>query len=259
MSKMQIHLLGRANVVQGSGLLPFAPDKRYQLLSYLAYQADWVGREQLSYLFWSESSSEQARTNLRQLLKRVRDLKWTSGVEAKGDYLRWSVTSDVAAFKESISRSQWAKALEYYAGPLLEGLEGDESPEFLNWLELERDRLFEQWRVAMRRQAEALEREGSWLEAANLLERLLASDDLDEEVLKAYMNIAGREPALKAYQDFAQRLGTELSLTPTSELEQLAKAIREKDVSVLQLRLHFESSLPRMTRVRYYQLSAAPL
>lgn len=231
MSTLRVRLLGAATATTDVASYPFTPDKRYQLLSYLAYQNDWVGREQLLYLFWSDSSSELARNNLRQLLKRVRDLEWVTGLETNGQHLRWRVTSDVMAFKEALSKTQWAEALGHYGGPLLEGLTGDESPEFLNWLELERERIHDSWRMAVHRRAEELEREGWYLEAANLLESLLEGDDLDEEALKVYMKVmvraGGREGALKAYQDFATRLQEEMDLTPTSELEGLAKAIRE--------------------------------
>jgi hypothetical protein len=38
----------------GQTKVDLAPDKRYRLLAYLAYAADWVGRDRLAYLFWPE-------------------------------------------------------------------------------------------------------------------------------------------------------------------------------------------------------------
>jgi predicted ATPase/DNA-binding SARP family transcriptional activator len=235
MTRVQVHLLGRAKVRFDTSEAQFLPDKRFHLLTYLAYQEDWVGREQLLYLFWSESVGESARNNLRQLLRRVRDLEFAS-LEMKGQYLRWPVTSDVAAFKGAVSKTRWAEALGHYTGPLLEDFIAEESPEFSTWLDLERERLREQWRLAVQRRAEELETQGWYLEAAGLLKTLVDGDDLDEQALKAYMKMTvqagGREQALEAYQDFATRLREELDLSPTTDLEQLAKAIRAGDLPV---------------------------
>lgn len=225
-----VHLLGSARLVQSSTSVQFLADKRYQLLAYLAYQKDWVSREQLLYLFWSDGSGEHARNNLRQLLKRVRELDCASGIEANGQHLRWSVDSDAGSFKQAVSEADWVAALAHYGGLFLESFIGYESAEYLNWLEPERERLHDQWCQAVQRRAEHLTREGNHLGAVELLRPLIEGNDLDENALKAFMqaavNAGGRELALKAYQDFANRLQAELNLTPTTELEQLAHSVR---------------------------------
>ncbi len=229
MVALHLKLLGQTQVFLDAATLPFLFDKRYQLLAYLAYRGDWVNREHLLLLFWPDSAAEQARNTLRQLLKRVRDLPWAAGVEIKGQLLRWQVPTDVTIFKGAAREERWSEALEHYGGPLLENMTGDESAEFSNWLFFERERLHEGWRFAVQGRAEALTRAGWYLEAANLLKRPVDTDGLDEDALKAYMEAVlragGREPALKAYRAFTQRLQSELSLTPTTALSQLAQAI----------------------------------
>ncbi|WP_299430537.1 hypothetical protein, partial [uncultured Meiothermus sp.] len=76
MPQNSVRLMGRPQVVLGSETLLFLQDKRYLLLAYLAHSGDWISREHLAYLFWSESETTTARKNLRHLLARVRALEW---------------------------------------------------------------------------------------------------------------------------------------------------------------------------------------
>jgi predicted ATPase/DNA-binding SARP family transcriptional activator len=231
MALAYLQLLGEAQAKVGSRSLPFLADQRYQLLAYLAYHGDWVGRERLVYLFWPDSPSGAAHRNLRRLLSRVQDLKWLEGLEVDARRLRWPIATDVAAFNRAYEAARWEEALSLYRGPLLQGLDTGKATEFTSWLEREREHLHRGWRIALLKRAEALEDMGLHLEAAVLLKALLEGDELDEEALKLYMTAAhhagGREQALRAYRDFAERLRQELDLAPTSELEALAQAIKD--------------------------------
>ena len=62
----RVQLLGRAAVVI-NGRLELPARKTTALLAYLAYQADWVNRSELLYLFWADSEERKAQGNLRQL------------------------------------------------------------------------------------------------------------------------------------------------------------------------------------------------
>jgi DNA-binding SARP family transcriptional activator len=67
--------MGKPQAALGSEVLLFLQDKRYLLLAYLAYSGDWVSREHLACLFWSETDSTSARKNLRHLLSQMRALE----------------------------------------------------------------------------------------------------------------------------------------------------------------------------------------
>jgi hypothetical protein len=45
MPRASVQLLGRPKVLVGEDWLEFLPDQRYGLLTYLAYQGNWVSRE----------------------------------------------------------------------------------------------------------------------------------------------------------------------------------------------------------------------
>ena len=69
---VRVQLLGASRAALGGEEVAFAPDMRFRSLAYLAYRGDWVGREELAYLFWADTAPGTARHNLRQLLKRLR-------------------------------------------------------------------------------------------------------------------------------------------------------------------------------------------
>lgn len=202
---------------------------RFYLLAYLLCQDEWVGRERLSYLFWPDSPTPTARHNLRQLLRRVRALPWLVGMEGDERRLRWRVESDVAAFKRALLDSAWDRAMVLYGGPLMEGLSGDNVPEFGRWLEFERAQLRDRWRELLLDQAARLTHHKQHRRAVKVLANLLHQDEFDEEALRAYMTAsvhAGRQRhALEAYQGFARRLQDELGLVPTTDTQRLAQLI----------------------------------
>lgn len=121
MPHKSVHLMGRPQAALGSEVLLFLQDKRYLLLAYLAHSGDWVSREHLAYLFWSESGSTSARKNLRHLLSRVRALEWQPEVETRQEYLRWQIETDVAVFNRACAQSDWATAVQAFGGELLRG------------------------------------------------------------------------------------------------------------------------------------------
>jgi DNA-binding SARP family transcriptional activator len=100
-----VQLLGVAKVNLESQEVIFLSDKRFLLLAYLAFKADWVSREALSILFFEDSDSASARKNLRHLLSRVRALDFVV-LESSGEQVRWLVRSDTTEFQLLIS-SKW--------------------------------------------------------------------------------------------------------------------------------------------------------
>ncbi len=232
MPHKSVHLMGRPQAALGSEVLLFLQDKRYLLLAYLAHSGDWVSREHLAYLFWSESGSTSARKNLRHLLSRVRALEWQPEVETRQEYLRWQIETDVAVFNRACAQSDWATAVQAFGGELLRGFSAEDAPEFTAWLETEREYLTQRWRAAVFQQSSALEQGGKASQSLQLLQTLLESNPLDEEALERYMMTAAHmgeaRIALRAYERFSDLLRQELGLPPTLGLEHLAESIRPK-------------------------------
>jgi predicted ATPase/DNA-binding SARP family transcriptional activator len=221
-----IQLLGSVRAKIGSEGTDFLPDKRFQLLAYLAYRSDWVSRDQIADLFWSDSAPDMARNNLRQLLARIKTLEWTTDLQAERHRLCWLVQTDVAAFINATAHKNWGEAVKLYSGSLLLGLEGDEVGEFGAWLELERGHLRSLWLEASYHHVLELEQSEQFGATFDLLERLLDDDGLSEEVLARLLRLAealGRhDRALERYAVFERQLLEELNLEPRPETQALA-------------------------------------
>ncbi|HEX7040268.1 MAG TPA: tetratricopeptide repeat protein [Trueperaceae bacterium] len=213
-------LLGAPRVWHAGEWRDLPLDKRLGLLTYLACAESWVSRERLSYLFWPDVPTAQARINLRQLLARARTLPLGDALEGDETRLRWRVESDVGAFRRALAAEDWRDAAYAYAGDLAEGLEVDDASEFSSWLELERSQLRESYRRAALRHAEAAVAAGRPEEAEATYERLLAQDPLDEAVVRSSMRLHVRfgdpDEARRLYRRFAARLAEEVGLEPAA-------------------------------------------
>ncbi|NOK78979.1 MAG: hypothetical protein GFH24_608416n23 [Chloroflexi bacterium AL-N5] len=204
------------------------PSRPAALLVYLAHRQVWVSRDELALLFYPEATEQQAATNLRQLIKRSKDLVRAGSVEVEADCLRFSIDTDVQHFRQAIGRADWAKALALYDS-FLPGFEQD-IPSFDTWLELERTALEQVCDDALRRYLEVLEASCSYDEAALLLNRSWQKDSLREDLAQQLMRFlyqsGKREEALKVFSVLETQLMQELALTPLEETFRLVETIR---------------------------------
>jgi predicted ATPase/DNA-binding SARP family transcriptional activator len=232
---IQVQLLGSCKAVTSLGERVFINDKRHQLLAYLAWTNDWVSRDALADLFWSEGTA-LAKQNLRGLLQRVQTLGWPEGLEIERTRLRWKVETDVRGFQKALEGNEPDTALSLYKGAFLKGLESYEANEFVTWLEVERELLHGQWRGLVLKKARTLQTRQGVDQEVNLLQRLLATDEFDEEALFALMQVlhanGASKEAVKSYQTFAERLERDMGLTPSSATQQFAKTL--EGLAVLQ-------------------------
>ncbi|MFO7543871.1 MAG: BTAD domain-containing putative transcriptional regulator, partial [Trueperaceae bacterium] len=225
----QVRLLGPMQVrVDGDWVRP-PPQKTVCLLGYLAFAGDWVLRERLAVLFWPEADSAAARRNLRQLLQRARRTGLADELEVESTRVRWSVTSDVEAFRRAYAGGDWIAAAGLYQGAALDGLPPPDCGGFEDWIALEREALRDAWRDAAYRSAQAWVDRGEAGRAVDTLQRLLDDDPLAEDVMQAYLRCAGaagrRVTALRVFARFARRLQDELGLEPLPETLALADAL----------------------------------
>jgi DNA-binding SARP family transcriptional activator len=76
-------LLGSPSLQFENTRVTFIADMRYQLLVYLAVTGEWINRDKLANLFWSDTT-EAARQNLRKLLQRIQKFSWWQGLRLSG-------------------------------------------------------------------------------------------------------------------------------------------------------------------------------
>jgi tetratricopeptide (TPR) repeat protein/DNA-binding SARP family transcriptional activator len=226
-----IQLLGRARANFGSETLEFLPNKRFQLLAYLAYQGEWVSRDKLVFLFWPDEANHLARQNLRQLLKHIRNFPWLTGLESDDHRVRWLVNTDVAAFKKALEKGHLERAMNLYGGALCTDLENGDSNEFASWLELERQTLHKLWTEAALQLAEGFETHENFSQAARVFETLHQAEPLAETTFRRYLqNLAlsnQEDRAREVFESHEKILKQEFNSEPEKETLELIRAIRQ--------------------------------
>lgn len=225
-----VQLLGQPGVRVGGKLIDFLPNKRFQLLAYLAYQGDWVSRDKLAFLFWPDETDHIARHNLRQLLKHVREFPWLTRLETNNYQLHWPIATDLQAFREALSQRHWGEAFSLYKGELLENFRPRGMNEFNSWLESERRSLSSVWCETGLKLAVQLGDSGRYAQTSEVLKRLHHVDPLDEEVVQRYLkslSLSGqRSEALEVYNTFKRNLKSEIDDEPGQVTLQLIEHIR---------------------------------
>ncbi|HEY7487306.1 MAG TPA: winged helix-turn-helix domain-containing protein [Streptosporangiaceae bacterium] len=129
MGGLRIRLFGEVELSFAGDRLPELGSVRAEsLLAYLVvHRRAAVPRQRLADLLWPESSEQQERTNLRQLLHRLRQALPDADrfLEVTSRALRWRGAADcwvdVVAFEESLADGDQSAAVEAYGGDLLEG------------------------------------------------------------------------------------------------------------------------------------------
>ncbi|GGJ35992.1 AfsR/SARP family transcriptional regulator [Deinococcus roseus] len=225
----QVHLLGTPALKKTRHTRLLMPEKALWLLTYLACQNRWVSREEMAALLWPDSDSSAARHSLRQLLQRLRSLRWTHTLETEPTCLRWWEGSDLHEFRRCAASGLWAEALHHHQGELLQGFYPAELEEFCAWLELERRQLHTQWMQVCKAQAQRLTQQNQPEAALQVLEHVLHKDPLAEHALQGYLRLArhreDRDRAGRFYQQFKQALQQEVGLEPSLETRQLYQGL----------------------------------
>lgn len=227
---LQVRLLGASDLRQRNEVLKGLDQPRLrELLAYLlVHRAAPVSRQQLAFLFWPDSTEEQARTNLRNLWHRLRRTLPDAECFLISDELtmQWRTDApcslDVAEFEASLAQARQAagadaeaqhleQAVARYGGELLPGCYSD-------WLLAERDRLAQAYGAALERLAALYETQRDYPRAIGHAQALLRHDPLHEPAYAQLMRLHAlnddRAAALHTYHTCATVLRRELDVAP---------------------------------------------
>lgn len=238
---VHLHLLGSLELRTADGreihsLL--SQPRRAALLAYLAAARPrgFHRRDTLFALFWPESDTGRARNALNQAIHRLRQALHEGVLVSRGDeeigLNAEALWCDVVALEEALDRGDHEVALELYRGDLLPGFFVADAPELEAWLERERVHLRARAHQGALALAARHEARGEFREAARWIGRALDLVPDDEATLRRLLRALDRVPeraaALRAYDDFAQRLGREYGLTPAPETRALIEEVRSR-------------------------------
>ena len=227
---MRIRLLGKLGVFDKGKWLEPRPSKPLCLLLYAAYYGDWLDREKLGYLFWPDVTEKTSQQNVRSLIHRSKEYSFAADLEIEKTRLRWQPETDLSAFREACDSQDWGTAVRLYDRGLLWQFTPKHGAGFDAWLEHERSEVRRLWHKAVHAHVKQLEANENYEDALGLLEKLLASDPLSEDILQRYLRysylLGKREEALKAFETFKVLLEHELGLTPLEDTVELVTTIQ---------------------------------
>lgn len=241
---LEIRLLGQYSVLLDGRPLVIASRPARLLLAYILLNQTPHPREHLAELLWPDSTSENARSNLRHALWRLR----TDLAECGCDSALLVITEqeigldatcplwlDVAVLESPIAGSTPVDVIEnqlcVYQGELLPGY-------YDSWILLERERLKAILALQMDTLLERLVRAEHWPAVIAWSERWIALDELPEAAYRYLMLAHGKLGdaglAAQAYRRCQHVLAEEFDVVPSDATRSLAADLQRKAAVVAQ-------------------------
>ena len=240
MTLLELNLIGVPEVVLDGRPVIFARRGSIALLAYLALSQRAYPRETLATLLAGDSSEDQARKYLSNVLVDLR--------QHLGDYV--NATRQTVAFDRTLParvdvdvfRSQvefaladdaatdFEDAIRLYRGEFLAGLSLGGAPDFDVWLFAQREELRGQYMQALRAEVSASLRRGAWGSGISPARRLIAEEPWLEEAHRQLMQMLAhsgqRQAAIAQYHTCRRVLREELGVEPMPETTALFKRMR---------------------------------
>jgi non-specific serine/threonine protein kinase len=233
---LEVTLLGQFEVLHDGKRLTIPTRNAQSLFAYLILNAGTAHRrERLAGLLWPDSTEENARSNLRHELWRLRKALKTAGgsyfliddltiaFNPQSEYSLDAQKLESVPLEGSTAADELMAALSAYRGELLPGF-------YDEWVFVERERLHGLFEARMSRLLEILLAEGRWAEVLDWGMRWIALGQWPEPAYRALMTAyASRGDVSKAmaiYERFAQGLQKDLGLKPSEQTQALYKRLK---------------------------------
>ena len=100
-------------------------------------------RDQLMTLLWPNADAERGRRLLSDSIYRINQALGGDTVTGTADEIRLNrhrLSTDIADFEAAVDERDWPRVVDLYDGPFLESFYLPSSPEFDQWMEIERFR-----------------------------------------------------------------------------------------------------------------------
>lgn len=234
---LEIQLLGGFRLIRaGCELKAIQSERLALLLGYLFLHLEAPpSRKQLAYIFWPDTTEEQARANLRNLIHQLKRMypEIETFVDFEGQSIRWrdesALTVDALQFTSALTRAKNQKddasclrelqeAVSLYRGQLMPGFYED-------WILLQREELHSAFLNALTRLAKLLEDHRQYTEAIEAINRLIRNDPLNEAAYQQAMRLHAlnrdRAGALQVFHHCSTILMRELGEEPSAETKSL--------------------------------------
>ncbi len=236
-----LHLvtLGGLGLVDDAGADCAIPKRRLALLALLASAGSrGLTRDKIVAYLWPESSSDDARHSLEQLLYSLRR-QLGAQVLAGTDPLRLNgnvISADIAVFDAALACDADAEAVAAYRGPFLDGFYLRDADEFGRWVEEERSRRAAAYGAALERVAEHAARSGDGHGVVAAWRGLVALDRLSARhalgLIRALAAAGDRPGALRTAAAYEALVQEELGIPLEPSIATFVRSLRNGNAGV---------------------------
>jgi DNA-binding SARP family transcriptional activator len=233
-----LRTLGSVFVVADSGEVlggAAAQRRTLALLTVLAIAGEGgLSRDKIVGLLWPEADPERARHSLTQALYAARralqaDDLFTVSADIRLNRRR--LICDVNELEAALDAGELEEAVARYTGPFLDGFFLSGSPEFEQWVSLQRGRLEARVAEALEHLAERAEAARDYRRAAEWRSRISVLRPLDAanvvRLMTALVESGDRAGALQHARVHELMLKEQLDLEPDLAVRELAKKLRD--------------------------------
>lgn len=223
-------------------------NKMRALLGYLIIEHEREhNREMLANLLWSDKDATTGRDNLRRTL-----LKLRHALELPHGPMLFSTTkhtirfipnaySDTLDFTNRTPNSpenHEERIIALYRGEFLSGLSLPDSPDFEDWLKIQREALRRRALALLEHLSNRYAQLGDYDKALQFALKLTEMEPWDEsaqrKAIRLYALNGQNSAALQQYETCCRLLKTELDVLPSEELRLLAASIRNGELRLRQ-------------------------
>jgi predicted ATPase/DNA-binding SARP family transcriptional activator len=231
----EVRLLGQFEVLLDGKRLAIPTRNAQSLLAYLALHSGVAfRREKLAGLLWPDSSEDNARSNLRHELWRLRK---ALGAGAASCFriddltITFQPPDPYSLDVDLLNSPQIDQGTIDDLIPLLSVYKGELLPGFYEeWVFVERARLFSRYETGVERLLEALQAEARWQEVLDWSMRWIAAGQWPEPayrgLMSAYASSGNLARAIATYESLREGLQKDLGVMPSDQTQALYKRLK---------------------------------
>jgi predicted ATPase/DNA-binding SARP family transcriptional activator len=235
-SVLRIRLLGRPAFEVGGVPIACPSQKAGWLVAYVMLTKARQSRTRLAALLWADAGQRHALGSLRVAITKLPAMV-AATLEITRDEIgaapKAAYELDVEEFAAACAADDveaLQRACSLYAGDLLEGADGDQAPEFSDWLLGERTRLKKLAHDAHLKLAQRLHSQGERAKAREVADAWLRRDPASEAMHKLVMtwlaSSAGGDQALAQYEVYRRSRAVAYGAAPSEDMSAFAERLR---------------------------------
>jgi TolB-like protein/DNA-binding SARP family transcriptional activator/Tfp pilus assembly protein PilF len=234
-SNVYLRIFGGASIDGPAGPLGGRAAQRHRLglLTLLALHPRITREKVIAYL-WPSASEARGRRLLSDSIYRIHQGLKREAVVATGEDLRLDadcLPCDAVDFRNAMAAGDFQRAVELYAGPLLDGFFIPDADEFERWSSGMRDELAAEHARALEALAQAAEQAGDATTAARWWRRRAAADPLSSRVtlrlMEALARTGDRGEAIRHARAHERLLENELGAAPDPAVVALLERLQQ--------------------------------